>query len=108
MFTIEQIAAEINKSKPDFSKFLECLLDPNEYIEKTITDIDNTSSIYEKLLKTEIALMYCYTHNQRYPGRIHNYASESLYKHITNCALAKVSGINSYYNYTTHNYTIDD
>ena len=108
MFTIEQIAAEINKSKPDFSKFLECLLDPNEYIEKVITDIDNTSSIYEKLLKTEIALMYCYTHNQRYPGRIHDYAIELLSKHIINCALVKVSGISQYYKYATHNYTIAD
>lgn len=108
MFTIEQIAAEINKSKPDFSKFLECLLDPNKYIEKAIADIDNTSSIYEKLLKTEIAFMYCYNHNRRYSSKIQAYAIELFSKHITNCTLTKVSGSSPYYRYTTHNYSIVD
>ena len=66
MYTPEQVAQQINATKPDFTEFHE-ILNKNA-VNTTVSDINNTTDIFAKLLKAELTLMYYQTHNQRWIG----------------------------------------
>lgn len=82
MYTPEQVAQQINTTKPDFTEFHEIL--NKDIIHATITHINNTTDIFAKLFKAELTLMYYQTHNQRYirsdNGRV---IHETIAKHLT-------------------------
>ena len=82
MYTPEQVAQQINTTKPDFTEFHEIL---NKNItHATIAHINNTTDIFAKLFKAEITLMYYQTHNQRYIGSDNERAiHEIIVKHLT-------------------------
>ena len=82
MYTPEQVAQQINTTKPDFTEFHEIL---NKNIpHATIAHINNTTDIFAKLFKTELTLMYYQTHNQRYIGSDNERAiHEIIVKHLT-------------------------
>lgn len=64
MYTPEQVAQQINATKPDFKEFIE-LLNKHKWKE-LLSHIDNNTDIFAKIFKVEIALMYYQTHSQRY------------------------------------------
>lgn len=82
MYTPEQVAQQINTTKPDFTEFHEIL---NKNItHATIAHINNTTDIFAKLFKAELTLMYYQTHNQRYIGSDNERAiHEIIVKHLT-------------------------
>lgn len=82
MYTPEQVAQQINATKPDFKEFHEIL---NKNItHATIAHINNTTDIFAKLFKAELTLMYYQTHNQRYIGSDNERAiHEIIVKHLT-------------------------
>lgn len=82
MYTPEQVAQQINATKPDFKEFHEIL---NKNItHTTIAHINNTTDIFAKLFKAELTLMYYQTHNQRYIGSDNERAiHEIIVKHLT-------------------------
>ena len=82
MYTPEQVAQQINATKPDFTEFHEIL---NKNItHATIAHINNTTDIFAKLFKAELTLMYYQTHNQRYIGSDNERAiHEIIVKHLT-------------------------
>lgn len=66
MYTPEQVAQQINATKPDFKEFIELL---NKNLATAILpNINGTTDIFAKLFKAEIALMYYQIHSQRYLG----------------------------------------
>lgn len=108
MFTIQRIAAEIEQLKPDFTEFLAELTNPEQDTDKIILLLDNTQNIYERLLKTEIALMYLLTHNQRYSSTIAKYANSLLPQFVIGCVLSINSNSqNAYIYYNSKTYHID-
>ena len=66
MYTPEQVAQQINATKPDFTEFQEIL--NKDVTPVIISHINNTTDIFAKLFKAELALMYYQTHPQRYIG----------------------------------------
>lgn len=82
MYTPEQVAQQINTTKPDFKEFHEIL---NKNItHATIAHINNTTDIFAKLFKAELTLMYYQTHNQRYIGSDNGRAiHETIAQHLT-------------------------
>ena len=82
MYTPEQVAQQINATKPDFTQFIEIF--NKDVIPVIVSHINNTTDIFAKLFKAELALMYSQTHPQRYFGsdnerNIH----EILVNHLT-------------------------
>ena len=63
MYTPEQVAQQINTTKPDFKEFIELL--NKDVTPVIVSHINNTTDIFAKLFKAELALMYYQTHNQR-------------------------------------------
>ena len=64
MYTIKQIADEINKLKPDFTEFKKYLqLQKQKDIK---IDIDNTTNIFVKLFKAQLVLIMNKTHARYY------------------------------------------
>ena len=66
MYTPEQVAQQINATKPDFTKFHEIL--NKDVVNTIVSHINNTTDIFAKLFKAELTLMYYQTHAQRYIG----------------------------------------
>lgn len=66
MYTPEQVAQQINTTKPDFTEFIEIL--NKDVTSVIIPHIKNTTDIFAKLLKAELVLVYYQTHPQRYLG----------------------------------------
>lgn len=99
MYTIKQIADEINQLKPDFTEFKQYLqLQKQKDIE---IDIDNTTNIFVKLFKVQLVLIMDKTHarscinTEEYKkllfsnvpeagiiSRINNYNNNSIYYNI--------------------------
>lgn len=66
MYTPEQVAQQINATKPDFKEFIELL--NKDLATAILPNINGTTDIFAKLFKVELALMYYQTHTQRYLG----------------------------------------
>lgn len=66
MYTPEQVAQQINATKPDFKEFIELL--NKDLATAILPNISGTTDIFAKLFKVELALMYYQTHPQRYLG----------------------------------------
>lgn len=82
MYTPEQVAQQINTTKPNFKEFIEIL--NKDVIPVLISHINNTIDTPTKLFKAELALMYYQTHNQRYIGSNNERAiHETIVKHLT-------------------------
>ena len=82
MYTPEQVAQQINSTKPDFTEFNEIL--NKDISHATIAHINNTTDIFAKLFKAELTLMYYQTHNQRYIGSDNERAiHETIAQHLT-------------------------
>ena len=64
MYTPEQVAQQINATKPDFTEFIELL--NKDLATAILSNINGTTDIFAKMFKVEIALMYYQTHSQRY------------------------------------------
>ena len=99
MYTPEQVAQQINTTKPDFTEFIE-ILNKDERRE-LLSHIDNTTDIFAKMFKAEIALMYYQTHNLRSLGsnkqqEIHNIHVNHL---TTRPAAQGIWGEYSYYKF---------
>ena len=82
MCTPEQVAQQINTTKPDFTQFIEIL--NKDVIPVIVSHINNTTDIFAKLFKAELALMYYQTHPQRYMGSDNELVlHEILVNHLT-------------------------
>lgn len=66
MYTPEQVAQQINTTKPDFKEFIDLL--NRDSVNMIQPHIKNTTDIFAKLLKAELVLVYYQTHPQRYLG----------------------------------------
>ena len=66
MYTPEQVAQQINTTKPDFKEFIELL--NKDLATAILPNINGTKDIFAKIFKVELALMYYQTHPQRYLG----------------------------------------
>ena len=66
MYTPEQVAQQINSTKPDFKEFIELL--NKDLATAILPNISGTTDIFAKIFKAELALMYYQTHSQRYLG----------------------------------------
>lgn len=64
MYTPEQVAQQINATKPDFTEFIDLINKGNS--EDLKSHIANTTDIFAKLFKAEIVLMYYQSHPNRY------------------------------------------
>jgi len=64
MYTIQQVAHEIEQIKPNFTEFLEALV--NKSSEEFENSIWNEPNIFIKLLKAELGVMYFKTHTRRW------------------------------------------
>lgn len=82
MYTPEQVAQQINSTKPDFTKFIELL---NKDKANTLqSHIGNTTDIFAKLFKAELALLYYQTHSQRYmESNTQRAINKIIVKHLT-------------------------
>lgn len=80
MYTINQIADEINKLKPDFKEFKKLL--NNQEFTKVKEDIDLTSNMSEKLFKAELVIMFYKTHNRLYYTGDSSFFYELVYKNV--------------------------
>jgi hypothetical protein len=104
MYTIEQVASNIESLKPDLTEFNELLLTYNT--DETVKDIKNTSNIYVKLLKTELTLMLYTTHRNRCAyGQDLQTVADLLINNLSNHGVVRNS---SYYNHYTNKYYILD
>ena len=82
MYTPEQVAQQINATKPDFTEFIE-LLNKN-LATAIVSHINNTIDSFAKLFKAEIALMYYQSHSQRYLGSDKQQAIHEIHvNHLT-------------------------
>jgi len=85
MYTVEQIASEIEQRKPDFTEFKEILKDDPHLLK---SHIEQTSNFSEKLLKAELALITYETHYRYYPyGETVNYFSELILNNLSNAKI---------------------
>lgn len=76
MYTIEQVAHEIEQLKPDFADFLSILINGNTF--DTKERILREPNLFVKLLQTEIYIMYNTTHCNK-----HYYSAANLEKILT-------------------------
>lgn len=82
MYTPEQVAQQINATKPDFTEFIAIL--NKDVIPVILSHINNTIDTFAKLFKAELALMYYQTHAQRGIGSANERAiHETIAKHLT-------------------------
>ena len=79
MYTPEQVAQQINTTKPDFTEFHEIL--NKDITPVLISHINNTIDTPTKLFKAELALMYYQTHTQRYIGSDNERAIHEILAH---------------------------
>lgn len=63
MYTIKEIAEQIELTKPDFKQFLELVNSRNNTV---FADVTATTDIFSKILKAEILLIMSQTHNHGY------------------------------------------
>lgn len=95
MYTIKQIADEINQLKPDFTEFKKYLQSQKQKDIKI--DIDNTTNIFVKLFKAQLVLVMNKTHARRYYLDTDEY-KKLLFINVPEAGIT--SGINSYNNST--------
>lgn len=82
MYTPEQVAQQINATKPDFKEFIELL--NKDLATAILPNINGTTDIFAKIFKVELALMYYQTHNQRRIGYNNEQALDRIIaKHLT-------------------------
>ena len=82
MHTPEQVAQQINATKPDFTEFIELL--NKDLATAILPNINGTTDIFAKLFKAEIALMYYQAHSQRYLGSDKQQAIHGIHvNHLT-------------------------
>lgn len=97
MYTIKQIADEINQLKPDFTEFKKYLQSQKQKDIKI--DIDNTTNIFVKLFKAQLVLVMNQTHARYY---IDTYEYKKLlFINVPEAGIT--SGISSYNNSTYYN-----
>ena len=76
MYTLEQVAKEIEQLKPDFTEFL--IVINTGTSKEIITHIEQTSNIFERLLKAEVILMLHNTHANKSIWSVHIELGELL------------------------------
>lgn len=105
MYTVEQIANEINKLKPDFTEFKKYLqLQEQKNIQN---DIDNTGNIFVKLFKAQLLLVMNKTHARYYIDA--NEYQKLLFTHVSDSGILSGRNYNnSVYYYIPHSYYIKD
>lgn len=97
MYTIRQIADEINKLKPDFTNFKQYLQTDNQIL--LTEDINNTKNIFEKLFKIQLVTIFSKNHARRYS--VKKEWIELLYNNVSDCKITLHNYHNSsetYYN----------
>ena len=67
MYTAQQVADQINQTKPDISNFLKLL--SAQKLNELYNDIASTNDIYIKLLKAQITLIHYKTHSRAWGGK---------------------------------------
>ena len=76
MYTLEQVAKEIEQLKPDFTEFL--IVINTGTFKEIITHIEQTSNLFERLLKAEITLMLYNTHANKNIRSLHTEFGELI------------------------------
>lgn len=106
MYTISQIANEINNIKPDFTEFKQILSRID--VLALSTDIDNTSNIFSKLFKCQLILSMSRSHSRSYIDT-RKYA-QLLFENVSDCniTLQTRSYNNSTYLHTPNSYRVID
>lgn len=95
MYTLEQVAKEIEQLKPDFTEFF-IVVNTGTYKE-IITHIEQTSNLFERLLKAEITLMLHNTHVNKSIWSVHIELGELLRTNLLSHGIG--NNTNSYGNY---------
>ena len=97
MYTPEQVAQQINATKPDFTEFHEIL--NKDVVNTIVSHINNTTDIFAKLFKAELTLMYYQTHNQRWIGSDNELVIHTIItQHLTTRAILSYSSNISIWN----------
>jgi len=99
MYTVKQVAAEIDKLKPNFKEFIELLKDNDNNLE---SHIFNTSNIFERLFKAQLVAITHTTHNHYYGrGDLSDKLNQFLMENIIDSQISKHQ-----YGYNTHKHII--
>lgn len=99
MYTIKEIAEQIELTKPDFKQFLELVNSRNSAV---FADVTATTNIFSKILKAEILLMMSQTHNHGYYFDNKNECFNIITTNVSN------HGLNGNTSYQMHNkYYVD-
>lgn len=99
MYTIKEIAEQIELTKPDFKQFLELANSRNSAI---FADVTATTNIFSKILKAEILLMLSQTHNYGYYFGNKKECFDIISSNVSN------HGLNGSINYNAYNrYYVD-
>lgn len=96
MYTIKEIAEQIELTKPDFKQFLE-LANPRS--ETIFADVTATTDIFSKILKAEILLMMSQTHNHGYYFGNKNECFNIITTNVSNHGLNGITHYNAYNKY---------
>lgn len=106
MYTIKQIADEINQLKPDFTNFKQYLQTDNQIL--LAEDINSTENIFEKLFKIQLVAIFSKTHARVYSAK--EEWIELLHNNVSDCKITVHNYYNSsetYYN-TPSSYIVRD
>lgn len=101
MYTLQEIAEQIELTKPDFSEFLTLLNNKNGSM--LIEHVRNTYDIPSKVLKAEILSMMNRTHNNGYHWSFRKDCEQIITGNIANC---KSFNVGNQYN-SPNNYYIE-
>lgn len=106
MYTVEEIAQQIEALKPDFKEFIELLKNNDSSL---LSHVANTKNIYEKLFKAQLVLITNKTHAQRWSwGDTERILFELVYNHVSNALVSIGSTYNGKINYNGQKYYIND
>lgn len=97
MYTIKQVASEIDKLKPDFKDFITYLSSGN--ITMLQNDIANTINIFEKLFKMQLVMINDSTNNRVSLYILSETCAEFIYNHISDCAINQANLYKNKYMY---------
>lgn len=100
MYTIKEIAEQIERIKPDFKQFLELVNSKNSAV---FADVTATTDIFSKILKAEILLIMSQTHNHGYYFNGKKECFDIIEKNVLNNGLSQSTNYMSYRKYYVNN-----
>lgn len=98
MYTLEQVAKEIEQLKPDFTELF--TLSDTGTAKDIVTHIQRTPNIFERLLKAEIILMLHHTHANKSIWSIHIDLAELIRSNLVSHGIG--NNVNSYGNFSKY------